>query len=614
MTTTIPFKDLVAADAINARAKAAKDGLDELAASIAAKGLIQPLAVRPADNGRYEIIDGRRRYQAMQRLVKQRTWRKDAPVPVLIRNEDDMEALETSLVANTVRLPMHPVDQHEVFARLADSGLAAADIAARFALAEKTVRQHLALGRLAPEIRDAWRKGRLDAKCAQAFTIEPRHELQVAAWERLKRGGSVQDWAVRRELTGDRPRADRLPPQILEAYHAAGGTVSESLFEEERYIDDGALLAKVRTDAVEAERQRLLADGWSWVAIDDDLPTSWKWQWEKVHEHVEPDYTVEEEADAAELDAQISADKLSPAAADAVEAKLNALERRAMERAYTPEERARSGVVIEVWDDEISTALGIIRPEGATVDLRSPPDGAEPRDSSSDGKFGNWDEDDVYDPTADYDEPARNETPASEAEDNGPRISNALLESLTTTLTLAAQRAIAADPSLALRATVAALMIGAWGMPVRIRLDGYDTGALKAGARDTFRDRLSVLADLSDAELMARFAALLPEALDLRAHNTAADRSADEALRDALPADVYLAAARELFNAADYFNRAPKQIAEAALREMGHSPMSGAKKSDLAPWATSAAKEAGWLPPELRHPDYQLLTEMEDAS
>ena len=62
---TVTFAQLIASDAINARLTGQKDGLEELAASILAKGLIQPLAVRPADSGasgkgapRYEIIDG----------------------------------------------------------------------------------------------------------------------------------------------------------------------------------------------------------------------------------------------------------------------------------------------------------------------------------------------------------------------------------------------------------------------------------------------------------------------------------------------------------------------------------------------------------------------------
>src|SRR5690606_3328812 len=49
------------------------------------------------------------------------------------------------------------------------------------------------------------------------------------------------------------------------------------------------------------------------------------------------------------------------------ESKLAELERRAMERAYTPDERAGSGVVIEILDDEITAVLGVIRPEGETA-------------------------------------------------------------------------------------------------------------------------------------------------------------------------------------------------------------------------------------------------------
>lgn len=68
---SIPFAKLDATDAINARA-ATKEGIDELAASIALKGLIQPLAVRPVDGSadRFEVIDGRRRYQALAKLVR----------------------------------------------------------------------------------------------------------------------------------------------------------------------------------------------------------------------------------------------------------------------------------------------------------------------------------------------------------------------------------------------------------------------------------------------------------------------------------------------------------------------------------------------------------------
>ena len=175
---TIPYAQLMASDAVNARA-ASEEGLDELAASIAAKGLIQALAVRPNGN-HFEIIDGRRRFQAIGVLVKAKKLQRDWPVPCTVRHDDDAGALETSLMANTVRLPMHPVDQHEVFARLNSQGRSEAEIAAAFGLAERTVRQHLALGRLAEPVRKAWRAGKIDARCAQAFALSSNVDLQTA--------------------------------------------------------------------------------------------------------------------------------------------------------------------------------------------------------------------------------------------------------------------------------------------------------------------------------------------------------------------------------------------------------------------------------------------------
>jgi ParB/RepB/Spo0J family partition protein len=88
--TTVPLSRLTAVDAINAR-RLTSDRLDELAASIKAKGLISPLVVRLADAGaargkeRYEVIDGRRRWQALQRLAKAKTIPRDHPVPVIVR-------------------------------------------------------------------------------------------------------------------------------------------------------------------------------------------------------------------------------------------------------------------------------------------------------------------------------------------------------------------------------------------------------------------------------------------------------------------------------------------------------------------------------------------------
>ncbi len=425
--TTIPYSQLVAADAINARA-ASKEGIDELAASIAAKGLIQALAVRLADSGpvrggeRYEVIDGRRRLQALASLVKAKKLAKDAPIPCLVRNEDDAEALETSLMANTVRLPMHPVDQHHVFARLAEQGAGEADIAARFGIAEKTVKQHLALGRLADPVRAAWRKGKIDAKTAQAFAVHPDPAVQAATLESL--GKNVTDWHVRQQLSGQRERLDQSDDLALigeAAYLAAGGTITDDLFDDHRYSDDVPLAKKLARDALFAECERLRADGWAWAMIDtdDDAPDSW------ACEHVRGDGGDED---------------LPP-------------------DAYAAEEKARAGCLVEIGFSSkgparVRVATGLILPDdvgGRQADLED--------DAGDDG-------DDAGD-----DAPTRAPTPEPETDDPFAA-SQALEVTLHEALTVAAARVIANDPLAALQVLVAQLECSGSGGPVKISDSG----------------------------------------------------------------------------------------------------------------------------------------------
>ena len=127
----------------NVRKTGASNGIDELAASIAAHGLLQNLAVRCVSKQKYEVVAGGRRLAALKRLVKEKRVKKDAPIPCNVLDEEDAE--EISLAENVVRLPMHPADQFEAFQRLADSGKGPEDIAARFGVSVTTVKQRLKL-------------------------------------------------------------------------------------------------------------------------------------------------------------------------------------------------------------------------------------------------------------------------------------------------------------------------------------------------------------------------------------------------------------------------------------------------------------------------------------
>lgn len=629
-STTIPFNRIIALDAINARA-ATKDGLDELERSIAAKGLIQPLAVRPsADADKYEVIDGRRRWLAMQRLVKSKQWAKATPVPVLIRNEDDAEALETSLVANTVRLPMHPVDQHAVFDRLVGQGVSETEIAARFGLAERTVRQQLALGRLAEPVRKAWRSGLIDAGIAQAFTCQPDHAAQGAAWEKLKGraknkspyGGGLTATDVRRELTGERRPKSAVPPPVLERYVAAGGKLAEDLFEDQQYVEDVALLARITTEwqaaATAALRDRIMAQGWAWVALAADLPPQWRWGWDRKRVTSEISDASAARIDALE-DQIVALDEGNDVEEDRLRAEIVAIEQEDEAQHYTAEQKARMGCVIEFRHDGslIGIACGMIRPgEDGQTDIEDAID--EDNGGEDGGANGGEDLPSVGAMVGESDTDTDGDTDTDDAGDAGddgtPAISAALLMTITTSQTEAAASVVARDAELALRIAVAALRTVSYASPSKLGID--HTAHARPETTGNFAKTFAQVRAMKYGEVIGEFARQVAGSLSLVAGHATAGREHHGALIDALDGRKYLEAMRAAFLAEDYFKRATKATALAAIDEMreagcgqGIAPddvLADAKKADLVEIATRAALACGWLPSELRHADYAI--------
>lgn len=579
--TEIQFSKLVPCDEINAR-EDTKDGIAELAASIKARGLIQPLAVRPTDGERYEIIDGRRRYRALALLVKDKARKKGDTVPVIVRNEDDAEALATSLIANTQRLPMHPVDQFAVFDRLAAQGRTEAQIASEFALPERTVRQRLALGRLAPEIRKAWKAGKLEEKVARAFTLHQNQDVQRAAFEKLRKsqGQYLSEHSVRHELASGRRRLAGIPQGAIDRYVAAGGRIAEDLFSDDTLAEDGALLATSLTQWADAEtdgiKQRLIGQGWAWVARHKELGVG-DWAWQEWPHVIGGEDTPDPQGMTFAVD---------PEDADTQSAK------------FTPEQRARSGVVIEFYvGADTQLHFGIMKPSDQ-ADIEDAIDEA--------GEDG----------AADDLPPVSQVIGGADADDDAaPRVNNALLLDLTTAQTEAAADAIARHPRIALRALLASLLASPWEAPAKLRCDGY-IAQRHPRATIAFASTVQAVMVYDDDAVAAALATHIGRALDLRAFNGTADRSAG-LLVDLLPAADYLAAMRERFSPDDYFKRATKAHALDAIDEMreagcadGIAPvdiLADMKKGDLATTAATAAKACGWLPPELRHQDYSLV-------
>jgi ParB family chromosome partitioning protein len=142
----------------NVRKTGAKDGIAELAMSIATHGLLQSLVVRKTKAGKYEVVAGRRRFLALQSLAKDGTLAKNYAVPCVLA-QDDIDASELSVAENVMRAPMHPADQFEAFRTVIDAGASIADVAARFSVDENVVIKRLKLGRLIPAVVQAYRDG-----------------------------------------------------------------------------------------------------------------------------------------------------------------------------------------------------------------------------------------------------------------------------------------------------------------------------------------------------------------------------------------------------------------------------------------------------------------------
>src|SRR5690606_23730563 len=103
----------------------------ELKASIAARGLLQNLIVRPAGKGKFEVEAGERRRRAMVALVNDKVLPRRHEVTCLVL-ESSADAVETSLAENFHRLAMNPADEAQAFASLVESGASVGDVARRF--------------------------------------------------------------------------------------------------------------------------------------------------------------------------------------------------------------------------------------------------------------------------------------------------------------------------------------------------------------------------------------------------------------------------------------------------------------------------------------------------
>lgn len=168
------------------RKKIREESIQGLAASIKAKGIIQPLVVTE-EEGYYRIIAGERRWRAAQRAGLRK-------VPVVLRDADAGEALELALIENIQREDLNPVEEALAYRRFSEElGLSQAKIAAKVGKDRSTIANMLRLLNLPGEILEDMAEGRITTGHAKAILMLDSLELQKRLRDEiLKRSLSVR--------------------------------------------------------------------------------------------------------------------------------------------------------------------------------------------------------------------------------------------------------------------------------------------------------------------------------------------------------------------------------------------------------------------------------------
>ena len=457
------------------------ESVSELADSIKGVGLLQNLVVHALPGDRYGVAAGGRRLAALNMLAERDIIQVDWPVRVKVIPQE--LATAASMTENGHRRDMHPAEQIAGFRAMAQEGKTPAQIGDLLGYSPRHVQRMLKLADLAPVILDALAEDRITTEHCQALALENDTARQVQVFEAACQsgwGGKPEVQTIRRLVTESEVAvAGNTKFRFVGADAFSPDELRTDLFSDDEggYVDcvalDAALLEKLQAVA-EYLRE---AEGWGWCAGRMEAVGECREDARAYRNLPQPEavLTEAEEERLNELMARYDALENQCEESDLLEAEMKLMRCMAKVRAWTPEMRAGSGVVVSWRYGNVCVQRG--------VQLRS--------------------EDDVAD---DADRTEQMQEKASVEE-----ISLPLLTKMSSERTLAVQAALMQQPdkSLALLAWTLCLNVfgsGAYSKPAQISLEckhyslTSDAPSGKEGA--------AFMAMMAEK---ARLAALLPE-------------------------------------------------------------------------------------------------------
>lgn len=619
---TIPLDRLVLSEA-NVRTVYSADSIADLAHSIAHRGLLQSLSVRPLidaegnETSIYEVPAGGRRFRALHLLVKQKRLAADAPIPCILKTEG--VAADDSLAENTDRENLHPVDEFRAFLGMKSQGMNDDAIAAAYRVTPAFVRQRLRLASASPAVLEAFKAEDIELDQLMAFCITEDHKRQDAVLEQVMSGHvNAGAYYIKQLLTEDSVRSGdtRVKFVGLEAYEAAGGAVLRDLFSTDAFVRDPDLLNRLVSEKLEAARQEVLTKGWKWATASFSNPYGDKQQMEKLIP-LEVELTAKEQKRIGKLEAERDAlydlderDNQQEARLEEVEAELEAFDNRPP--VFAPEDMARAGVFISVNNDgELWADYGYVQAE----DVQQADSGEE---DGSDGSLTDTQslaDDDIDEATA-----------------PGKPIPDSVLQDLTSFKTVAMRNAMANDFNTAFLAVLHALVASHFyrtstasclqitaqqSFPANAPgLDTWDTTKAVDKLNDAWRKRLpknegdlwhalSAMEITDRQSLFAHCAAGTINAVKMR--NAFRGRALDHAEQLVTALGMDMTHSGWTTRADNYFLRVTKpHILQAVAEAKGENTanlISHMKKDTMAVEAERLLAGTNWLPHVLRSPD-----------
>ena len=159
----------------------------ELSSSIAEMGVLQPILVRPMDDGVFELVAGERRWRAAQRAGM-------TTIPAIVRTTDNLRSIEQALVENLHRQDLTPLEEAAAYQQLIeDFQLTHEQLSSRVGKSRSAITNTIRLLGLPPAVQHLLADGQLSAGHARALLGTPDRELQ----ERLAREAVDHGWSVR---------------------------------------------------------------------------------------------------------------------------------------------------------------------------------------------------------------------------------------------------------------------------------------------------------------------------------------------------------------------------------------------------------------------------------